>query len=147
VAEGLAQVGAKRTGSLALIRAAGGVVCRRAGDDVEVVLVHRRRYDDWTFPKGKAYPGESDQDCALREVEEETGLTCELGEELRTTHYRDNKDREKVVRYWKMHVIRGALQPTNEIDAAEWIPVEDAVDRLSYRRDREVLDSLLQRVL
>ena len=53
-----------------MIRAAGGVICRRDGDDLEVVLVHRRRYQDWTFPKGKAYPGETDEDCALREVEE-----------------------------------------------------------------------------
>ena len=111
-----------------------------------MVLVHRRRYDDWTFPKGKAYPDESDKDCALREVEEETGLRCELAEELRSTSYRDSKDREKVVRYWRMHVVAGTLQPENEIDGAEWCPVEDAVDRLSYRRDREVLDSLLERV-
>jgi 8-oxo-dGTP pyrophosphatase MutT (NUDIX family) len=130
-----------------LIRAAGGVISRREGDDLEVVLVHRRRYQDWTFPKGKAYPGESDEDCALREVEEETGLSCELEEELRTTHYHDSKGREKTVRYWKMRVREGQLHPRNEIDAAEWIPVEDAVERLSYRRDREVLDSLLERVL
>jgi 8-oxo-dGTP pyrophosphatase MutT (NUDIX family) len=131
---------------MALIRAAGGVVLRREGDDFEVVLVYRRRYRDWTFPKGKANPGESDEDCALREVEEETGLRCELGEELETTAYRDSKDREKVVRYWHMRVVEGELHPRNEIDAAEWIPVEDAVDRLSYRRDREVLEPLLERV-
>jgi 8-oxo-dGTP pyrophosphatase MutT (NUDIX family) len=131
---------------MALIRAAGGVVLRREGDDFEVVLVYRRRYRDWTFPKGKANPGESDEDCALREVEEETGLRCELGEELETTAYRDSKDREKIVRYWHMRVVEGELHPRNEIDAAEWIPVEDAVDRLSYRRDREVLAPLLERV-
>jgi 8-oxo-dGTP pyrophosphatase MutT (NUDIX family) len=131
---------------MALIRAAGGVVLRREGDDFEVVLVYRRRYRDWTFPKGKANPGESDEDCALREVEEETGLRCELGEELETTAYRDSKDREKIVRYWHMRVVEGELHPRNEIDAAEWIPVEDAVDRLSYRRDREVLEPLLERV-
>ena len=131
---------------MALIRAAGGVVLRREGDDFEVVLVHRRRYRDWTFPKGKANPGESDEDCALREVEEETGLRCELGEELETTAYRDSKDRDKIVRYWRMRVVEGELHPRNEIDAAEWVPLEDAVDRLSYRRDREVLEPLLERV-
>ena len=146
MAQGLAQARAQRKGSLALIRAAGGVVLRREGEDFEVVLVHRSRYRDWTFPKGKAHPGERDEDCALREVEEETGLRCELGEELESTAYRDSKDREKVVRYWRMHVIKGELHPRNEIDAAEWIPLEDAVDRLSYRRDREVLEPLLERV-
>jgi 8-oxo-dGTP pyrophosphatase MutT (NUDIX family) len=59
-----------------------------------VVLVHRPRYDDWTFPKGKAHRGESDEDCALREVEEETGLRCELGEELPSTAYLDGRGRD-----------------------------------------------------
>jgi 8-oxo-dGTP pyrophosphatase MutT (NUDIX family) len=122
------------------------VVVRRRAEDFEVVLVHRRRYRDWTFPKGKAHPGESDEECALREVEEETGLRCELGEEFESTTYHDSKGREKVVRYWRMRVLEGELHPHNEIDAAEWIPLEDAVDRLSYRRDREVLEPLLERV-
>jgi 8-oxo-dGTP pyrophosphatase MutT (NUDIX family) len=147
VAAGLAEAGAERTERLALIRAAGGVVCRDGRDGVEVVLVHRPRYDDWTFPKGKAYPGESDEDCALREVEEETGLRCELAEELPSTAYRDSKDREKVVRYWRMRAVSGTLRPDNEVDAAEWFPAGDAAVRLSYRRDRELLDSLLERVL
>ena len=67
------------------VRAAGGVVARASGDGVEVVLVHRPRYDDWSLPKGKLEPGESWEDGALREVEEETGLRCELGEELDPT--------------------------------------------------------------
>jgi 8-oxo-dGTP pyrophosphatase MutT (NUDIX family) len=146
MAQGLAQARAERTEGLALIRAAGGVVLRRGGEDFEVVLVHRRRYEDWTFPKGKAHPGESDEECALREVEEETGLRCEVGEELESTAYRDSKGREKVVRYWLMRVVEGELQPRNEIDAAEWISLEDAVERLSYRRDRDVLEPLLERV-
>ena len=69
------------------IRASGGLVVR----DGRVVVVHRPEYDDWSFPKGKADPGESDEDCALREIEEETGLRCELGEELTTTRHRDTK--------------------------------------------------------
>jgi 8-oxo-dGTP pyrophosphatase MutT (NUDIX family) len=147
MAAGLAEAGAERTERLALIRAAGGVVCRDGRDGVEVVLVHRPRYDDWTFPKGKAYPGESDEDCALREVEEETGLRCELAEELPSTAYRDSKDRQKVVRYWRMRAVAGTLRPDNEVDAAEWFPAGDAAVRLSYPRDRELLDSLLERVL
>ena len=86
-----------------VIRAAGGVPVRQAGGDLEVLLVHRPRYDDWTFPKGKAEPGESDVECALREVEEETGLRCELGRELPSTSYVDGKGRPKRVRYWLMH--------------------------------------------
>jgi 8-oxo-dGTP pyrophosphatase MutT (NUDIX family) len=85
VAQGLEKARTERKESLALIRAAGGIVCRHGRDGVEVILVHRPRYDDWTFPKGKANPGESDEACALREVEEETGLLCELAEELART--------------------------------------------------------------
>jgi 8-oxo-dGTP pyrophosphatase MutT (NUDIX family) len=147
VAEGMAEARAERTERLALIRAAGGVVCREGRDGVEVVLVHRPRYDDWTFPKGKADPGESDEDCALREVEEETGLRCELAEELPSTAYRDSKDREKVVRYWRMRAVGGRLHPDHEVDAAEWFPAGDAALRLSYGRDRELLGTLLERVL
>jgi 8-oxo-dGTP pyrophosphatase MutT (NUDIX family) len=147
VATGLAQARAERTERLALIRAAGGLICREGRDGLEVVLVHRPRYDDWTFPKGKANREESDEDCALREVEEETGLRCELAEELPTVSYRDSKDRDKVVRYWRMRPVGGALHPHNEIDAAEWVPAGDAAVLLSYGRDRDLLDSLLERVL
>ena len=81
------------------VRAAGGVVWRRNGaGPVEILLVHRPRYGDWSLPKGKCDKGESDEDCALREVEEETGWRCRLGPELPSTRYRDNKDRSKVVR-------------------------------------------------
>jgi 8-oxo-dGTP pyrophosphatase MutT (NUDIX family) len=146
VAQGLEKARAERKEGLALIRAAGGVVCRHGRDGVEVVLVHRPRYDDWTFPKGKANPGESDEDCALREVEEETGLRCELAEELARTVYRDSKDREKIVRYWRMCVVGGSLDPQNEVDAAEWLTVEEATKRLSYERDLVVLDALRERV-
>ena len=83
-----------------VVRAAGGVVTR--GEPPEVLVVHRPRYDDWSFPKGKAEPGERDEDCALREVEEETGLRCELREELPSTSYTDARGRPKRVRYWLM---------------------------------------------
>ena len=71
------------------VRAAGGIVHR----DGDVLLVHRPKYDDWTFPKGKAEGGEPDEDCALREVYEETGLECALEDELAPTHYIDSKGR------------------------------------------------------
>lgn len=122
-----------------LVRAAGGLVVRRLGSGLEVLLVHRPAYDDWTFPKGKADPGEADAHCALREVEEETGLRCELGEEIGETRYRDNRDRPKVVRYFAMHPLDGSFEPHREIDDACWLSVDSALDLLSYERDRDLL--------
>jgi 8-oxo-dGTP diphosphatase len=108
-------------------------------DDGEVLVVHRPKYDDWTLPKGKAEPGESDEECALREVEEETGLRCRLGDELASTEYVDHDGRSKVVRYWAMTVEGGSFTPNREVDAVEWLPVADAADRMTYDRDRTVL--------
>jgi 8-oxo-dGTP pyrophosphatase MutT (NUDIX family) len=133
----------ERAAGLALIRAAGGVVTRAGLDGLEVVLVHRPRYEDWTLPKGKAHFGERDEDCALREVEEETGLRCELGDELPSTSYVDGKGRDKVVRYWRMRPLDGILRPQNEVDAAEWVWIATARERLSYDRDRGILDALV----
>ena len=91
------------------IRAAGGVVRRRRADGGdEVVLVHRPAYDDWSLPKGKLEDGEREEDAALREVEEETGLQCRLERELATTRYRDARGRRKIVRYWRMRAGEGA---------------------------------------
>jgi 8-oxo-dGTP pyrophosphatase MutT (NUDIX family) len=118
-------------------------VTRAGRDGLEMVLVHRPRYDDWTFPKGKAHLGESDEDCALREVEEETALRCGLGEELPSTSYMDGKGRDKLVRSWQMRPLDGILRPQNEIEAAEWLGVADARERLSYERDQGVLEALV----
>lgn len=122
-----------------VVRAAGGLVVRQPGSVLEVLLVHRPAYDDWTFPKGKAEPGEQDAACALREVEEETGLRCELGEEVGETRYRDARDRKKIVRYFVMHPLDGSFAPHREIDDARWLPVPAALERLTHERDREIL--------
>jgi 8-oxo-dGTP pyrophosphatase MutT (NUDIX family) len=125
------------------VRAAGGVVYRpgEAGEH-EVLLVHRPRYDDWSFPKGKAEPGESDEDCARREVVEETGLRCELGAELASTEYRDARGRPKRVRYWAMRPVDGRFDPRSEVDETRWLRFEEAGRTLSWSRDRKVLRSL-----
>jgi 8-oxo-(d)GTP phosphatase len=122
-----------------LVRAAGGVLRRVGPEGVEVLLVHRPRYDDWTFPKGKAHPGESDEETALREVEEETGIRATLGVELPSSRYRDSNGRPKVVRYWTMRPESGSFEPHREVDEIEWLPVAGAESELSYERDVEVL--------
>jgi 8-oxo-dGTP diphosphatase len=125
------------------LHAAGGVVWRAHGDRLYLVLVHRPRYDDWTFPKGKRDDGETDEECALREVEEETGLRCTLGDELPSSFYRAG-DRDKVVRWWTMEPLDGA-EPfgDNEVDEARWVSVEDARALLTYPRDHALLDAFL----
>jgi len=120
------------------VRAAGGVI-RRGG---EVLLVHRPKYGDWTFPKGKAKSGESDEDCALREVEEETGLRCRLGRELASTRYRTVLGVDKAVRYWEMEPGEGSFVPGDEVDEVRWLAPREAASLLSYKRDLPVLASL-----
>ena len=106
-----------------------------------MLLVYRDRYADWTFPKGKVKAGESDEDAAIREVEEETGLRCLLGTELPSTEYTDPKLRRKRVRYWAMEATGdGAAQ--HEVDEVRWLPLAEAADTLSHDRDREVLRAL-----
>jgi 8-oxo-dGTP diphosphatase len=123
--------------------AAGGVVWRDAPGGIEVLVVHRPTYDDWSFPKGKLEPGETAEQAALREVEEETGLVCRLGAELPPSEYVDNKGRPKVVRYWTMQAASGEPRPDTEVDALEWLGVDEARERLSYADDRALLDALL----
>jgi 8-oxo-dGTP diphosphatase len=125
------------------VRAAGGVVWRNdATGGVEVLLVHRPRYDDWSFPKGKRDESDADdRHTALREVEEETGLRCVSGTELAGTSYVDRKGRPKSVRYWAMTVTDGAFEPGTEVDEVRWLRVDDAAALLSYPHDVEVLRS------
>jgi 8-oxo-dGTP pyrophosphatase MutT (NUDIX family) len=127
----------------AAVEAAGGVVWRRSpAGELEILLVHRPRYDDWTVPKGKLGAGEDHAGAALREVEEETGLRCTLGEELPSTSYVDRKGRPKRVRYWAMTPAGGEFTPTDEVDEVQWLPVDTAASLLTYPRDRAVLDAL-----
>jgi 8-oxo-dGTP diphosphatase len=129
-------------GAEGTVRAAGGVIWSRWQGGLRVVLVHRPRYDDWTLPKGKAGPGESDADCALREVREETGLACSLGEDLGTTSYYDRHGRLKTVRYFAMQPLGGGESPQHEVDEIRWLGLEEARRLLSYDRDLDMLDAL-----
>ena len=115
------------------VQAAGGVVLR----DGRVAVVHRPRYDDWSLPKGKLDPGESFEDAALREVEEETGLRCHLVRELPAVEY-EVRGRPKLVRYWLMEVeAETAFVPNDEVDELRWLEPPEALALLSYDRDRE----------
>jgi 8-oxo-dGTP diphosphatase len=127
-----------------LVRAAGGVVTRdAAGSGVEVLVVHRPRYDDWSLPKGKVEPGESDEDAARREVEEETGYQCTLGDEVATVRYLDRKGRNKQVRFWQMTVTNEVpWEPNDEVDDRCWISPADAATLLTYEADRNLLRTL-----
>ena len=120
------------------VRAAGGLVLR----DGEVLLVHRPCYDDWTFPKGKRHDGETDEECALREVLEETGLVCTLGAEAGTTEYVDTKGRPKRVRWWLMEPQHGDFTPTEEVDEVRLAEPADAATLLSYGRDIALLGAV-----
>jgi 8-oxo-dGTP diphosphatase len=122
-----------------LVRAGGGLVVR----DGTVLLVHRPKYDDWSFPKGKAEPDESYEDCALREVWEETGLHCALGRELESTDYLDPLGRPKRVRWWLMEPLSDdGFTPGREIDELRWLSPADAAALLSYERDLDLLDAV-----
>ncbi len=126
-----------------VIRAAGGLVWRPAAEGLEVLLVHRPRYDDWSLPKGKRHRGERDEDCALREVEEETGLRCRLASELPTVRYLVGLA-PKVVRFWAMTAVSGeAVGDGQEVDVVRWLPAGSARDTLDRRGERRVLDAFL----
>ena len=128
-----------------VVRAAGGVLWRRHADGhVEILLVHRPRYDDWSLPKGKCDPGESDEDCGEREVLEETGIRAELEAELPSVRYEDRKGRPKVVRYWQMRPVEtpDRFVPNHEVDEIVWLSVPEAVGLLTYDHDRDIVTAL-----
>jgi 8-oxo-dGTP pyrophosphatase MutT (NUDIX family)/phosphohistidine phosphatase SixA len=125
------------------IFAAGAVLWRPAHDEAAasgplVAVVHRPRYDDWSLPKGKVDPGETEPITAVREVEEETGFVCELGRRLASVSYPVDTSTKKV-RYWAARAIGGEFAPNSEVDELLWLPVKDAMKRLQYPIDRKVL--------
>jgi 8-oxo-dGTP diphosphatase len=127
-------------------RAAGGVIVRRGPDGgSKVAVIHRPKYDDWSLPKGKLREGESWEQAALREVAEETGIRCELGEELSPARYLDRKGRRKLVRYWLMRPVEGSFMPTDEVDELRWLEPDPASRLLDYPHDRKLVGSIAGR--
>ena len=129
------------------VRAAGGLITRvdETGDP-QVLLVHRSRYDDWSFPKGKLDPGETFEEAALREVKEETGLVCRLLAELAPVRYRDADGLPKLVRYWKMVPLKGDIGDfafNSEIDDLRWVYPGEAARLLSYAHDLILLEGFI----
>jgi 8-oxo-dGTP diphosphatase len=126
-----------------VVRAAGGVVLRdAAGGRREVAVVHRPGRDDWSLPKGKLTADESFEDCALREVLEETGLRCRLSRFVGSTEYRDRRDRPKVVAYWLMEALDGEFASSDEVDEMRWLELTIARRALTYERDRDLIATL-----
>jgi 8-oxo-dGTP pyrophosphatase MutT (NUDIX family) len=122
------------------LRAAGGVVLRAARRERhEVAVIHRPSSDDWTLPKGKLDAGETAEAAALREVEEETGLRCQLMRPLGCTSYFDRRGRGKIVCFWLMRPISGRFRGSREVDRLRWLIPEKALNLLSYERDQAMV--------
>lgn len=121
-----------------MIKAAGAVLWRAADGDVEVAVVHRQRYDDWSLPKGKLDNGETIPACAAREVEEETGFSCVLGRHLLQVSYAV-KGVPKTVDYYAAEAVSGSFAANEEVDELRWLPLAEASALLTYEPDRVVL--------
>jgi len=124
-----------------VIRAAGCLVYRQAGEGLEVLVAHRPLYDDWDFPKGKLEAGESELECAIRETEEETGYTGDIGAELPSDRY-VVRGKDKTVRWWLLHQRGGGFTPNDEVDQVRWLPPAEAANVLSYDHAKRLLDHL-----
>jgi 8-oxo-(d)GTP phosphatase len=134
------------------IRAAGGVLWRSVKEKkedpaIEVAVIHRPRYDDWSLPKGKLAPGESEVEGAIREVFEETGHRVRLGQPLGEARYTKTSGgviRPKIVRYWSMEAEAGVFVPGREVDELRWVSLSEAADMLTHVRDRELLERFVR---
>lgn len=122
-----------------LRRVSGAVVWRTGASGIEVLLVHRVGHRDWALPKGGARRGESDEQCAVREVEEETGVRCALTWELPSASYLDGQGISRTVRYWAAESLSGTFVANREVDEICWLSPVDALRRLSEPRERPMV--------
>ena len=121
------------------VQAAGAVPRRNGG----VLIVHRPKYDDWTFPKGKLEQGESFEDAVVRELEEETGWKGDMGAELEPTRYKDGEGRDKLVRWWELWVReRGDWEANDEVDDLMWVPLSEVDSLLTYESERALAEQV-----
>ncbi|MGI5482039.1 NUDIX hydrolase [Streptomyces lavendofoliae] len=127
-----------------MIRAAGCVLWRRApaGAGIELAVIHRPKHGDWSLPKGKLEPGEQSREAAVREVLEETGMTCAPGAELPTARY-EVAGRAKEVRYWAAEATGGGFRPNREVDELLWLAPDAALARLTYAKDKDLVSAFL----
>jgi 8-oxo-dGTP pyrophosphatase MutT (NUDIX family) len=127
------------------VRAAGGIVHRTRDDGgEEVAVIHRPKYGDWTLPKGKLDPGESDEDGALREVKEETGLRCAIESRAGSVSYRDRHGRPKTVVYFVMRPVGGEFALNDEVDELRWLTLDEARELLDYAHDRRLVSRIAE---
>lgn len=112
---------------------------RRVDGGIEVAVIHRPEYGDWSLPKGRLDDGEDFERAALREVEEETGMRAKLGPELSPVSYRDRDGLTKMVRYWLMEAVDGEFRPGPEVDELRWLEPGAARELLSYEHDSELV--------
>ncbi|MGB8942208.1 MAG: NUDIX hydrolase [Streptomyces sp.] len=128
-----------------VVLAAGCVLWRRSssGAGVELALVYRPKWADWSHPKGKLKRGEDARDGALREVLEETGMACDLGPELPTAFYIDGQGRPKEVRYWAAEAAGGTFVPNAEVSRLVWLPPVEASELVTRERDAALISDFV----
>jgi 8-oxo-dGTP diphosphatase len=133
------------TQPLAPLRSAGAVAYRRGQKGTRILLVHRPKYDDWSLPKGHLEEGESYEDAAVRELDEEAGVTGEIGALVGTIGYRVHR-RPKAVRYWLVEAESTRFRPNSEVDAVTWVSPKAAMKVSSYDEDRSVITTAISRL-
>ncbi len=128
-----------------LIRAAGGIITRTVlGGRVEVACIYRESRGDWTFPKGKLDEGETFEQAAIREVLEETGMKCDVIRFIGSTNYIHRKGKSKIVAYYLMAAEEVEFIPNDEVDELVWLELGDVREHLTWDRDKELFDLLVE---